>query len=49
MAKKAKGKLPSNRWLIKNGRMELIKCMKEHPEMFAHIEQDEEPIEKEKK
>jgi hypothetical protein len=49
MAKKAKGKLPSNRWLMKNGRMELIKCMRKHPELFAHIEQEEEPIEKGKK
>ena len=41
MAKKAKGKLSSKSWLIKNGRMELVKCMKEHPELFAHIEQEE--------
>lgn len=44
--KKAKGKLPSNKWLIINGYRDLVECMEKHPEMFAHIEQNEEPIEK---
>ena len=44
MTKKAKGKLPCNSWLIRNGYSELVKCMKEHPERFKHIEQEKEPI-----
>ena len=42
MAKKEKatGVLPSKSWLIKNGYAGLIKCMKKHPEMFAHIKEN---------
>ena len=39
----AKGKLPSKSQLMKNGYGDLVKCMKKHPEMFAHIEQEKEP------
>lgn len=38
----AKGVLPSNKWLIKNEYAGLIECMKKHPEMFAHIQQEKE-------
>ena len=45
--KNVKGILPSKEWLIRNGHRGLVKCMKEHPDMFAHIEQNKESIEKE--
>jgi len=38
--KKAKGKLPSTSWLNKNGYNAIMQCMKNHPELFSHIEQD---------
>lgn len=43
MTKKIKDKLPSKSWLIKNRYGELVKCMNKHPEIFAHIEQEEKP------
>lgn len=39
--KTAKGKLPSKKWLLKHGYRGLIDCMKKHPELFAHIEQED--------
>lgn len=46
IVKKSKGVLPSDKWLIKNGYADLIKCMKKHPEMFTHIKQNKEPVDK---
>ena len=45
---KTKGVLPSNEWLLKNGYQGLIRCMKKHPKKFAHIEQEKEPLQKQK-
>jgi len=38
----AKGALPSNRWLIRNGYRELVECIKKHPDKFKHIKHNRE-------
>lgn len=38
--KKIKGVLPNSAWLQKNGYIGLHKCMRKHPKLFKHIEQD---------
>ena len=40
--KKPECVLPSKSQLIKNGLRDLVKCMEEHPEKFAHIKQNNE-------
>lgn len=47
--KKTNGVLPSREWLIKNGYRELVKCMDEYPEKFAHIPQNKKPQKEESK
>lgn len=39
---KAVGVLPSDKWLKENGYGELVKVIHEHPEKFAHIQQNKE-------
>jgi hypothetical protein len=37
------GVLPSKKWLIENGKGNLVKAMLDNPERFAHVVQDNDP------
>ena len=32
--------MPSDKWLLRNGYFDMLKCKKKHPDLFAHIEQE---------